>query len=180
RVEVGRGLEGALPDAIAKRIISDVVTPHFRQGDFAAGVVAGVTALDVRVRGEELPLPAETSGTSAGDDLRSEVGDVFGLALAASFVLGSIFRAIFGRLSGAALVGALVGAGVWLMTGLVAAAGVAGLVAFLSSLLSGGHGRAVNGRGSWPGGRGGSGGGGRGGWSGGGGSFGGGGASGNW
>ena len=34
RIEVGRGLEGAIPDAIAKRIIADVVTPYFKAGDF--------------------------------------------------------------------------------------------------------------------------------------------------
>lgn len=42
RIEVGSGLEGAIPDAIAKRIIAEVVTPHFKAGDFAGGVEAGV------------------------------------------------------------------------------------------------------------------------------------------
>ena len=34
RIEVGYGLEGAIPDAIAKRIVSDVMAPRFKQGDF--------------------------------------------------------------------------------------------------------------------------------------------------
>jgi hypothetical protein len=38
------GLEGALPDAVAKHIIADIVAPHLRSGDFAGGVEAGVDA----------------------------------------------------------------------------------------------------------------------------------------
>ena len=41
RIEVGYGLEGALTDAAAKRIISDHIVPHLKRGDFAAGVEAG-------------------------------------------------------------------------------------------------------------------------------------------
>ncbi len=42
RIEVGRGLEGRLTDATAKRIIDDSMVPHFRTGDMAAGVTLGV------------------------------------------------------------------------------------------------------------------------------------------
>lgn len=42
RIEVGQGLEGAIPDVYAKRIISDVVTPYFRKQRFADGIYAGV------------------------------------------------------------------------------------------------------------------------------------------
>lgn len=42
RIEVGQGLEGAIPDVIAKRIISDQVVPLFRAKRFSAGVVLGV------------------------------------------------------------------------------------------------------------------------------------------
>lgn len=45
RIEVGRGLEGDIPDAIAKRIVSDIVRPYFQQGEFNAGVVHGVQAI---------------------------------------------------------------------------------------------------------------------------------------
>ena len=38
RLEVGYGLEGALPDAKAKRIIAEIITPHFKQGHFADGI----------------------------------------------------------------------------------------------------------------------------------------------
>ncbi|MBL8491613.1 MAG: TPM domain-containing protein, partial [Rhodocyclaceae bacterium] len=45
RIEVGYGLEGALNDATAKRIVSDTITPAFRQGDFAGGITAGLRAV---------------------------------------------------------------------------------------------------------------------------------------
>ncbi len=52
RIEVGYGLEGALPDALAKRIIDDEITPRFRNTDFNGGMNAGVTAIMQAVRGE--------------------------------------------------------------------------------------------------------------------------------
>jgi len=45
RIEVGYGLEGAIPDAIAKRIIDDEIRPRFQQRDMEGGIVAGVNAL---------------------------------------------------------------------------------------------------------------------------------------
>src|SRR5215470_1366331 len=57
RIEVGRGLEGAIPDAIAKRIVSDVIAPHFKSGDFYGGVSAGTDALMKLIEGEPLPAP---------------------------------------------------------------------------------------------------------------------------
>jgi uncharacterized protein len=45
RIEVGQGLEGDIPDVIAKRIISDVVRPYFQRGEFAMGVFQGASAI---------------------------------------------------------------------------------------------------------------------------------------
>ncbi|MBC7464708.1 MAG: TPM domain-containing protein [Bdellovibrio sp.] len=45
RIEVGRGLEGDIPDVIAKRIIADVVSPFFKRGEFDMGVAQGVAAI---------------------------------------------------------------------------------------------------------------------------------------
>jgi uncharacterized protein len=45
RIEVGYGLEGELPDAQSRTIIETRILPHFRQGDFAAGIKAGVAAM---------------------------------------------------------------------------------------------------------------------------------------
>src|SRR6266496_492225 len=52
RIEVGYGLEGALPDAVAKRILDDEVTPRFKRGDYAGGLTAGVNAILQATRGE--------------------------------------------------------------------------------------------------------------------------------
>src|SRR3979409_822345 len=57
RIEVGYGLEGALNDATAKRIIDEVITPKFRSGDFAGGIFAGVYRIIAVVDGEKLPAP---------------------------------------------------------------------------------------------------------------------------
>jgi uncharacterized protein len=52
RIEVGYGLEGALPDIVAKRIIENEILPAFRAGDFDAGVARGVNAILQATRGE--------------------------------------------------------------------------------------------------------------------------------
>ena len=52
RIQTGYGLEGALPDAICKRIISDQIAPRFRTGDFDGGLTAGVNAMIAATRGE--------------------------------------------------------------------------------------------------------------------------------
>ena len=52
RIEVGYGLEGALPDALAKRIIDEQIRPHFQRGNYDAGLTAGVNALLQAAQGE--------------------------------------------------------------------------------------------------------------------------------
>jgi uncharacterized protein len=51
-IATGYGLEGALPDAVCKRILADEVAPHLRAGDFGGGVTAGVHAMMAAARGE--------------------------------------------------------------------------------------------------------------------------------
>jgi uncharacterized protein len=51
-LQVGYGLEGAIPDALAKRIIEDEIKPRFRAGNFDAGLTAGVNAILQAARGE--------------------------------------------------------------------------------------------------------------------------------
>lgn len=60
RIEVGYGLEGAITDALAGRIIREQMTPRFAQGDLSAGIHAGVQALSALVAGEDLPPPSST------------------------------------------------------------------------------------------------------------------------
>ena len=58
RIEVGRGLEGAIPDVIAKRITADVMAPFLKAGDYGAGLIAGVDVLAKLVNKEALPSVA--------------------------------------------------------------------------------------------------------------------------
>lgn len=65
RIEVGRGLEGAIPDAIAKRIVEEIIIPEFRAGRFGDGISAGASAIIGLIRGEGLPAPQSGGGGSA-------------------------------------------------------------------------------------------------------------------
>ena len=106
RIEVGRGLEGDVPDVKAFRIIDEIIVPRFRQGDIPGGVVAGAGALVRLIRGIDLPAP------KAGGE------DTNGLYL---FVI---------------LVGYTIGVLVEVFLGLLVGIGVGGLIAFvLGSLL---------------------------------------------
>lgn len=170
RIEVGYGLEGVIPDAVAKRVISDVIVPYFQRGDYAGGVTAGVDRLVRLVDGEPLPAPR-----AEGRNLSAVFDQLFPIGLLALFMIGPILRALAGRLLGATLTGGLTALVAWLMTGLVLIAAGLGLVAFFITLAGSTVGR---GAGRWSSGGGGFGGGG--GFRGGGGGFGGGGASGRW
>lgn len=175
RIEVGRGLEGALPDVIAKRIIRDEVTPHFRAGEYYLGIVAGTDRIMRVIDGEPLP---EATIVQRARKPGSDIGSALPVLLIISVVIGNILRAIFGRFGGASLASLAAGFVVWLLIGTVTMALVAAVIAFFITLFSGG---GTGGRRGWGGGFGGGGfGGGGGGWSGGGGGFGGGGASGRW
>ena len=173
RIEVGYGLEGALNDATSKRIISEIITPRFKQGDFYGGVTAGVDQIIRVIDGEPLP---ESKGKPAGDI--SDIQQFIPIILVLAIVLGGVLRSALGRVPGAAVTGGAVGIGAWLLAGAVSIGLAAGVMALLFTLLSGGMGgRGVGGHHGGFGRRGGFGGGGFGG---GGGGFGGGGASGRW
>jgi len=173
RIEVGYGLEGVLNDATAKRIVSDIIVPRFREGDFYGGVNAGVDAMMGVIEGEPLPAPKKAAPSEGGN-----VGQALPILLILALVAGGLLRATLGRFLGGAITGAMVGALAWLLVGTLAVALFAGVIAFLFTLLGGGRGYGYYG--GFPGGFGGGGFSSSGGFSGGGGSFGGGGASGRW
>ena len=62
RIEVGYGLEGAVPDATASEIVRDVITPEFKQNNYANGINAGVDALMSASRGEYTAPAQPTHG----------------------------------------------------------------------------------------------------------------------
>lgn len=185
RIEVGYGLEGVLPDAIAKRIIDEVIVPRFRQGDFYGGLSAGVERVIGVIEGEPLPPPRE------GKPRRAPSAAALEFLFVAGFFLvtfgGAVLRALLGRLPAALAVGAGLGLLAWFLLASAVLALLVALAAFALTLAGGAPRRAARGTRGWPttggfGGWGGgfSGGGSGGGFSGGGGGFGGGGASGRW
>jgi uncharacterized protein len=179
RIEVGYGLEGSIPDAIAKQIVADVITPYFRSGDFAGGISAGVEALVRVIDGEPLPPPDRAWKPEA-----SKFESAFVALLVIAGVFGTLLRSALGRVFGSALTGGVAGFVVWLILGTAVFAIIAGVIAFALTLGGGpGAGRRGGWGGGFPGGgfpRGGGSFGGGGGFRGGGGGFGGGGASGRW
>jgi uncharacterized protein len=174
RIEVGYGLEGVLNDAACKRIISEIIVPRFRQGDFFGGITDGVNRMIQVIQGEPLPEPSASPAMDA-KDLRP-----FALfVLVAALVIGGLLRSALGKLPGAIVTGGVLGYLAWLVGGAIFVAIAAGFVAFLLTLLGGGIiGPLMSGMAG--GRRGGGGFGSGGGFRGGGGGFGGGGASGRW
>lgn len=173
RIEVGYGLEGVLPDAVGKRIVSDDIAPHFKQGDFYGGIVAGLTRITGVLQGEALPPPRQRAQASPAPE------NYLFILLVAALITGAILRSLLGRFPGALVNGGLIGlAAVMLGTGLFLAV-IFGVIAFVIALVQG---LSRGGGGGFGGGSYGGGGfsGGGGGFSGGGGGFGGGGASGDW
>ncbi|MGD1326490.1 TPM domain-containing protein [Pandoraea pnomenusa] len=69
RIEVGRGVQGSLTDAISGRILRDVMAPHFRNGDFFGGLAAGVAAVEAAMNNEPLPAPNLPSTRAPHSDL---------------------------------------------------------------------------------------------------------------
>ena len=182
RIEVGYGLEGALPDAIARRIIDEEIVPLFKQGNFYGGVGAGTDRIIKLIEGESMPPPRRT--TAPGSGWSSETFLIGFIVLA---MLSQLLHSLLGRVAGAGVVGIAAGILGYVLAGL-AVAMVIGVIAFVLSLFinaAGRSGRGWSSGGDWsPGGGWSSGGGGwsssGGGFGGGGGSSGGGGASGSW
>jgi uncharacterized protein len=175
RLEVGYGLEGAIPDAMARRLIDEVFIPGFREGNFYEGLSAGIDRLIKVIDGE--PLPA-VSQSQAGRGNPRSIESYFVLFIVATLALGGLLRRLLGRLPAALVVGAGIGFLAWLIVAPILVALLVGVAALVLTLFGGGGG-AMPGR-LGGGGFGGGGFGGGGGFSGGGGGFGGGGASGRW
>jgi uncharacterized protein len=82
-IQVGYGLEGALPDAICKRIVEEEIKPHFRTSDYSGGLKAGVDAMLKATRGEY-----QGSGHVTGDATAYDPGPGSAILL---IVFGLIF-----------------------------------------------------------------------------------------
>lgn len=173
RIEVGYGLEGALNDATAKRIIEEFIVPRFRQGDFYGGIEAGLARMQAVIDGEPLPPPAARPDKASS---LSQLEQALPMLAFGALFLGGVLRAIFGSFFGGLVTGGLAAGLVWLLGAGLLFALIAGAVVFvLTAAGVSGGGLGAGGRGGYSGG-----GFGGGGFSGGGGGFGGGGASGRW
>lgn len=167
----GRGLEGAIPDVYAKRILDDVLRPQLQANNADGGVREAVNQLEKLINGEK--LPAQQSAHQESDDSGSTI---FGILLLI-FIAGSFLKNIFGNTLGSAIVGFLVLSFGWYSGWSLFAAIIGAILAFIIALIFAGNifiGGSGGGRGGFGGGSGG------GGFSGGGGGYGGGGASGSW
>jgi len=183
RLEVGYGLEGAIPDVTAHRIIDEIITPYFKDGEFYGGINAGINAIIQRINGEPLPEPE----WDKGDPTVEESPPLFitmvliglGLIIITGFLKGISVSFLLSLISGLIFLpnSFFLGAFSFAISILIALSVLSAI--FLVGSLGG---RSGGGSGwSSGGGSGGfSGGGGFGGFSGGGGGFGGGGASGSW
>lgn len=168
RLEVGYGLEGVIPDAVAKRVISETITPYFKKGDYAGGIDAGIMQLMKLIEGEALPTPSESPTEGLGEG-------AFMFILMGGLIAGFVLSAMMGRVMGGMLAGLGSGMVAALVLGLAfsVALFVGIMIFFIVGVRSTG-GRGLSNGGGFSGGSGG------GSWSGGGGGFGGGGASGSW
>jgi uncharacterized protein len=199
RIEVGYGLEGALTDVTARRIIDEVIVPRFRQGDFDGGITAGISRIIGVIDGEPLPAPAPEASHGEGFGWLGFFNPFNPFLIFGVFVVGATMRGLFGRLFGSVATGGVVGAVAWYLAGSIAASALIGtiisaLTFFADAIFAANQSAIGNSRGrGWSGGSYSGGGIGGGGWSsgssssgsdsgfsGGGGSFGGGGASGSW
>src|SRR3989339_904601 len=85
RIEVGYGLEGALPDALASSILRNEVRPYFKQGDYYSGITAGLNAILLATRGEY-------QGDSGKRGKGTGTGFPFIFVIILFIIISSIFR----------------------------------------------------------------------------------------
>ncbi len=88
RIEVGYGLEGALTDALSRRIIQDDIVPEFKKGNYAAGILKGSDSILAAIKGEY--KPKET----ASDEMPSWLATLFTIILLIVFPLFLLYALI--------------------------------------------------------------------------------------
>jgi len=135
RLEIGYGLEGAIPDAMARRLIDEVFIPGFREGNFYEGLSAGIDRMIKVVDGEPLP---EVSAPNAGSGSLRSIESYFVLFMVATLAVGGLLRGLLGRLPAALVVGAGIGFLAWMIIAPILVALLVGIVAFVITLFGGG------------------------------------------
>ncbi|TAN77896.1 MAG: YgcG family protein [Gallionella sp.] len=92
RIEVGYGLEGSLTDVAATRIARDVIFPHFKRGDYYAGIDAGVSAIAKIVDSEPLPPPTRRADSTSSNDPLGFMKFMGGFLILALLGITAIYR----------------------------------------------------------------------------------------
>lgn len=124
RIEVGYGLEGALPDVIANRILNEIMFPLFKTGDYNAGIRAGITAVQQSIAGEpvfpkqsQVPAINPVYAITIGIFLVNFFWMMFGQSK--TWWHGGIFGGVVGGIIGL-IMGTIITAGIALAVGTVA------------------------------------------------------------
>jgi uncharacterized protein len=114
RIEVGYGLEGTLTDAQSFLIIHNIITPHFRSGDYAGGITAGCDAILSVLGGKQLAAERQ--------QVRERGNTGFLMFFVFIFVFLPLLRAMFsrGRYGGSGMGGGWLG---WLLLGMLSGGG---------------------------------------------------------
>jgi uncharacterized protein len=101
RIEVGYGLEGVLTDAQCSRIIRNVIVPHFRKGDYAGGINAGLQAI-LGAIGQQGPaaqgavVPKQAKSTASGLLMMLFMFFLFFSRFGRLFLVGGMLGGMFG------------------------------------------------------------------------------------
>lgn len=111
RIEVGGGLQGALAGAASQRLLAEVLVPHFRRGDYFAGIDAASLQINALLKGAASPEPS-----GKPQILLTLARWLPGIVLAA-LLIGSMLRSEFGRLAEATVAGSLAGLSAGLLAG---------------------------------------------------------------
>jgi uncharacterized protein len=137
RIEVGYGLEGAIPDVTARRIIDEIIVPRFRTNDFAGGISAGVDRIIGLIDGEPLPAPQpEASHGVVNSTLMELIFSPFGFLGYAA--IAAAMRGLLGRLLGSGVTAGIVGTIIWLIMGSLAVSAIFSVAAFFLTMFADG------------------------------------------
>lgn len=158
RIDVARSLEGAIPDAVAKRIVTESLAPAFKQNNYADGLAAALTQIDQRLRTEAasgaLPPPsAQARHMSSLSGIQSEEGALLPLLFIGA-AIGVVLKRLFGG-TGAVVAGGATGAASFFIGFSLLWAVPLGIFVMIAALIFGGgrtlggHRRAKQRRGEW-------------------------------
>ncbi|TGK04920.1 YgcG family protein [Leptospira semungkisensis] len=96
RFEIGRGLEGAIPDVLSKRVQIEYVRPLFKEGKYYEGIDQGIDKILSLIDGEPLPEPTHTTfqGSSSNSD-EDSLGNYFWVLIGIAIFIGFFLRRLF-------------------------------------------------------------------------------------